>query len=273
MPGASLSRTSSAAQFSRSNSTSNTNLSGLDRRGPRGQQGGPSNTAAPGGVASGFKKEKSAGGRGGQAGGRLPRSNSGGARGGSDSPVPTADAEGEVEGEGEETTGAPVEFHYGHDLAAIQKKVRSAMKEFYGNGLIEEPKLSFQELKPAPSIITDVVKVSLLASPAHISLLTNACLASLCRNRKQDMISQAVETSSEKSCVALCDLLSALPGLTVPGLPAPLLSPEFVKEAVYKFLNNFDDVLIDAPKAVSCTTVIACVGCAVIELHLRLLVL
>jgi hypothetical protein len=64
------------------------------------------------------------------------------------------------------------------------------------------------------------------------------------------MISQAVETSSEKSCAALCELLGALRGLTVTGLPGPLLAPADVKEAVYRFLNNFDDVLIDAPKAV-----------------------
>jgi hypothetical protein len=64
------------------------------------------------------------------------------------------------------------------------------------------------------------------------------------------MISQAVETSSEKSCSALCSLLDALRSVLVPGLPAPLLAAEDAKEAVYKFLNNFDDVLIDAPKAV-----------------------
>ena len=67
------------------------------------------------------------------------------------------------------------------------------------------------------------------------------------------MISQAVETSSEKSCTALCALLQALRALTLPGLPSTttVLSVEDVKEAVFKFLNNFDDVLIDAPKAVS----------------------
>lgn len=64
------------------------------------------------------------------------------------------------------------------------------------------------------------------------------------------MISQAVETSSEKSCASLCELLGALAAVSVPGLPAPILSAEDVKEAVYRFLSNFDDVLIDAPKAV-----------------------
>lgn len=73
----------------------------------------------------------------------------------------------------------------------------------------------------------------------------------------QDMVSQAVETSSEKSCVALCELLGTLRTTTVTGLPAPLLSADDVKEAVYRFLANFDDVLIDAPKAVSCTTLTA----------------
>ena len=47
----------------------------------------------------------------------------------------------------------------GEKLAEIQKRVRSAMKEFYANGLLEEPTLTFQELRPSPDLMSDIVKV------------------------------------------------------------------------------------------------------------------
>jgi translation initiation factor 4G len=163
VPGGALSRSGSSLQMSRSNSTSGTNLSGMDRRGaPTGPRGGPAGIAAPGGVAGGFKKDKLAPlnkPTGASRDNRLPRTNSGTARTGGDSPVPSGAADTDASETNSAAPAEAAEVSYGTDLAAIQKKVRSAMKEFYANGLLDEPTLTFQELRPSPEIIADVVKV------------------------------------------------------------------------------------------------------------------
>jgi translation initiation factor 4G len=152
VPGGNISRTNSNAQISRSNSTSN-NLGSQDRRGPRAP--GPSGPA----IAAPLKKEKSAGKPEGSRGpakdaSKQPR----GPRGSSASPVPNGDKE--DEGDAAETAAAPAEAaSYGTDLGEIQKRVRSAMKEFYANVLLEEPTLTFQELRPSPELMSDIVKV------------------------------------------------------------------------------------------------------------------
>lgn len=57
-------------------------------------------------------------------------------------------------------------------------------------------------------------------------------------------MNQAVEQSSDKNCGNLCLLLSALS-------EAGLVSAEHVRDAVFKFLNSLDELVIDVPKAVS----------------------
>lgn len=53
-----------------------------------------------------------------------------------------------------------------------------------------------------------------------------------------------MEQSSDKNCAALCVLLGAL-------AEAGLLEAEQVRDAVLKFLNSLDELIIDVPKAVS----------------------
>jgi len=215
VPGAGMSRTNSSAQMSRNGSSN-----ALSNATNGGNRGGARSSNAP------FKKEKSGNQRGTsrerKESSRPTRGGNGVQRDASESPVPRDEAETPVQHDDEAAGAAATKASYSTDLADVQKHVRSAMKEYYVNGIIEEPSLTFQELKPSPEIMSDVVK---------------------------DMISQAVETSSEKSCVALCELLDILRTLTIPGFTVPILSPADVKEALYKFLNSFDDVLIDAPKA------------------------
>ena len=157
-----MSRSGSNTNFSRSANASGNNLTSLDRRTPRGPSG---SAAGSSGVAGGFKKEKS-GSRGDSRGpsrDNNSRQARGSSRGASASPVPTKDEEG---GATATTTGAETPttevLAYSTDLADIQKRVRSAMKEYYTNGLIEEPSLTFQELRPSPTLMPDIVKVLIL---------------------------------------------------------------------------------------------------------------
>ena len=154
-----MSRSGSNTNFSRSANASGNNLTSLDRRAPR----GTSSSAGSSGVAGGLKKEKS-GSRGDSRGPSRENSSRqarGSSRGASASPVPIKDDEGGATAT--TTTGAETPttevLPYSTDLADNQKRVRSAMKEYYTNGLIEEPSLTFQELRPSPTLMPDIVKV------------------------------------------------------------------------------------------------------------------
>lgn len=210
VPPAALSRSGSSAQMARGNSSSG-NLSGMDKRRPA-----PAAAPAAGGSAAGPRKEKSNAngreGRGAVSGGSAkgPRGSSG-PRTASVSPVPTEAAETAV-------------VTFTSDLAEICKKARSAAKEFYRNGMVEEATLTFQEVNPLPTLMGDVVK---------------------------DLICQCIDQSSEKDCGLLCTLFAALREVFVADSSAPILSAEQVKEGVLKFLNVVDELCIDVPKAVS----------------------
>lgn len=163
-PTGGMSRSNSSATMSRSNSTSTGNLSGLDKRRVPGAA-----SAAPSGVAAGPRREKSVGNVGkGPANGPSsgkPAGSKGANRGNSVSPMPGRDEEGAEGADASagaanaaavaSTTAGPQST----DLSSVAKKVRSAAKEYYGHGLLEEPKQTFQELNIAPSIMPDVIKV------------------------------------------------------------------------------------------------------------------
>ena len=218
VPPAALSRSGSSAQMSRTNSSSNGNLSGMDKRrtGPAG--GNPAaNAPRPASKPAGNNP------RDGRPAGKDAKPRTGPNRGNSVSPVPSEAAEG---ADAESTAPAVVMFN--SDLAEVIKKLRSAVKEYYRNGLVEEATLTFQEVNPLPTLVGDLVK---------------------------DLLCQCVELSSEKDCAAFVTLLAALRTVFVAGSNAPVLNPEQVKEGVLKFLNVVDEMAIDVPKAVSCVLV------------------
>eukprot|EP01032_Pedospumella_encystans_P009355 gene9355-11016_t len=213
VPPAALSRSGSSAQMSRTNSSSNGNLSGMDKRRP-GPAGGPAaNAPRPAGKPAGNNP------RDGRPAGKDAKPRTGPNRGNSVSPVPSEAAEG-----ADAESAAPAVVMFNSDLAEVTKKLRSAVKEYYRNGLVEEATLTFQEVNPLPTLVGDLVK---------------------------DLLCQCVELSSEKDCAAFVTLLAALRTVFVAGSNAPVLNPEQVKEGVLKFLNVVDEMAIDVPKASS----------------------
>ena len=127
---------------------------------------------------------------------------------------------------------APAVVIFNSDLDDITKRLRSAVKKFYRNGLLEEATLTFQKVNPLPTLLGDVVK---------------------------DLLCQCVEQSSEKDCAAFVSLLTALRTVFVTGSNAPVLSAEHVKEGVLKFLNVVGEMTIDLSKAVSNLHFIICI--------------
>ena len=127
---------------------------------------------------------------------------------------------------------------------SVAKKVRSAVDEFYYNGLLEEVDAVLRELLILPTQTADLFKVfsSIFSSALKCTPSNSSCC--FC----QVLLLHVLEQKKDE-VGALCLLL-----LDLSGREKPLLSTRAIAVGLQNFLEDLDDICMDSPRAVSIQT-------------------
>lgn len=121
------------------------------------------------------------------------------------------------------------------------KRIKGFVEEFYSNSIIEEPYLQIHEMV-SPSVMSDVVKM-LVVSSLEKKPLERVMLLHL--------LVQLHHHTSEEEAISDLKALSAKPVASPIGkdLPPPFLSSEQATLGLTAFMDDLDELIIDAPMA------------------------